>query len=73
MQLPFDHPDYTPPQEAPQARQPWSIPVPFLSTPEGLGDAIARATAAIGLPGCAPCKARQERMNRAATLRPWDW
>lgn len=30
----------------------------------GLGDAVARATQALGIPKCAPCAQRQARLNQ---------
>lgn len=47
-----------------------SVRLPFLDTPLGLGDALARVTSKIGIPPCGGCRRRQESLNRV-TLSPW--
>jgi hypothetical protein len=39
------------------------VPLP-LSEEVGLGEVIKRATAALGIPACLPCKRRAEALNR---------
>jgi len=43
-------------------RRPVRVPLPTRQF--GLGDAIARATRAVGIQPCAPCKRRQAALNR---------
>lgn len=40
------------------------VPVPGLQRQVGLGDVIARATQAVGIKPCPPCKRRQAYLNR---------
>jgi hypothetical protein len=54
----------------PQAAR--TVPVPFLREPIGAGDVIQRLTHAVGIPQCAPCRARHEALNRLAQFRPWN-
>jgi hypothetical protein len=48
--------------------QPWHIPVPGMQQGVGLGDVIARATHALGIRQCEPCKRRQEWLNQRIRL-----
>lgn len=38
----------------------------------GLGDVVAKATSAVGIKPCAPCKRRQEALNRLVPFGPKD-
>lgn len=40
------------------------VRVPGLKEDVGLGDVIERATSAVGIKPCAPCKKRQAALNR---------
>jgi hypothetical protein len=46
--------------------EPHRVRLPGFITDEtiGLGDAVKRATSAVGIRPCAPCAARAERLNR---------
>lgn len=44
-------------------RRPLRVPLPFRRQ-VGLGDVIARATQAVGIQPCPPCKQRQAYLNR---------
>jgi hypothetical protein len=47
------------------------VPVPFLGSETGLGDAIGRVTEALGVkPGCGGCGDRAQALNN---LTPWSW
>lgn len=51
-------------------RKPFQLPVPFLRQQVGLGDAVARATGAVGIQPCGGCKQRQASMNQWVQLVP---
>ena len=46
------------------------IPVPFLETVVGLGDAVKNATSAAGVKPCGGCKQRAEKLNKAVRFVP---
>jgi len=50
--------------------QPYKVRLPGLSVGQeiGLGDAIKRATSAMGIKPCAPCQKRAEALNRRITF-----
>lgn len=50
--------------------KPIQIPVPFLTTPTPLGQAISRVTSAVGIKPCAECRKRAERLNQRVTFVP---
>ncbi len=53
------------------ARQPRAVRLPgFVHDEVGLGDAIKRATSAIGIKPCAPCAQRAARLNERVVLAP---
>jgi len=43
----------------------------FITEEVGLGDAIKRATATVGIKPCGPCAKRAARLNRRVVLAPW--
>jgi len=47
-------------------RRPFRFPLPMQQV--GLGDVIARATQAVGIKPCPPCKRRQAYLNRLLVL-----
>ncbi len=47
------------------------VPIPFARGEIGLGDAISRATSAVGISPCQPCKQRAARLNRHVVLTGW--
>ena len=47
-------------------RRPLRLPLPIRQV--GLGDVIARATQAVGIKPCPPCKRRQAYLNRLLVL-----
>lgn len=55
------------------ARQPLTIPIPFLRGTVGAGDLVKGLTDALHIPQCGGCQGRQERMNDAAEFRPVRW
>ena len=52
------------------ARQPFSIPLPFLRQPMGAGDMAKRFTDALHIRQCGGCEQRQQTMNRTVEFRP---
>lgn len=48
-----------------EGREPHRVRLPGFITDEqiGLGDAVKRATSAVGIRPCGPCTARAERLN----------
>jgi len=69
MMLKFDEPNQ--PVPARQVKQ-FQVRMPY-APPEavGLGDVIARMTQALGIKPCAPCKQRQDALNRQVKIFPW--
>jgi hypothetical protein len=49
--------------------RPISVPVPRLKRDIGLGDAVKKVTAAIGIRPCGGCSRRAAALNRAVTFR----
>jgi len=60
----------SPNQPLPRMAQPYKVRLPGLSVGQeiGLGDAIKRATSAMGIKPCAPCQKRAEALNRRITF-----
>ena len=56
-------------QKAPKS--PWRIPIPGLPHEVGLGQAIAKATQAVGVKPCGGCKKRAEAMDKQVVFSPW--
>jgi len=52
--------------------RPYRLPAP-VATETPLGSLIHRATTALGIRQCDPCKRREEAVNRVLVLRPIDW
>jgi hypothetical protein len=53
------------------SRPPRVVRLPgFVREEVGLGDAIKRATAAVGIKPCAPCAQRAARLNQRIVLAP---
>ena len=53
-----------------EEKPPVQIPIPFLRRRVRAGDAVARATGAVGIQPCGACKERQARMNRRLVFVP---
>lgn len=51
-------------------RQPLRIPLPLLARPVGLGDVVAGATGAVGIPPCGGCGRRRNWLNERVQLIP---
>jgi len=49
--------------------RPIRIPIPRLKRDIGLGDAVKKVTAAVGIRPCGGCSRRAAALNRAITLR----
>ena len=58
------------PEKDEGARQPFTIPLPFLRQTIGSGDVVKGLTDALRIPQCGGCKERQETMNGAVEFRP---
>jgi hypothetical protein len=55
----------------PRSGRPRAVRLPgFVQEEVGLGDAIKRATTAIGIKPCAPCAQRAARLNERVVLTP---
>jgi hypothetical protein len=55
------------------ARQPLTIPLPFLRETVKAGDLVKSLTDALRVPQCGGCQERQEAMNGALQFRPIRW
>jgi hypothetical protein len=49
--------------------RPISVPIPRLKRDVGLGDAVKKITAAVGIRHCGGCSRRAAALNRAVTFR----
>lgn len=52
--------------------QPAHIRLPFLNRPVGLGDAIRKATEAVGIQPCGGCEERRKKLNQRVQFNPWS-
>lgn len=52
------------------ARQPFTIPLPFLRESIGSGDMVKRFTDALHIRQCGGCEERQQAMNQTVGFRP---
>lgn len=61
---------FFPNTDAEGARQPLTIPLPFLRQSIGSGDMVKRMADALSIRQCGGCEQRQETMNRKLQFRP---
>jgi hypothetical protein len=61
---------FSPNTEEEGARQPFTVPLPFLRESIGSGDMVKRLTDALHIRQCGGCEQRQEQMNQAVGFRP---
>jgi hypothetical protein len=61
---------FSPNTEEEGARQPFTIPLPFLRESIGSGDMVKQLTDALHIRQCGGCERRQNAMNQAVAFRP---